>query len=128
VASGIWAAARVPFQLRGRALDALMAAPEPAATPRPVPRGAVGAANRMVAALARVPGSPWRDTCLYRSIAECLVLRRYGVPAFVRIGVRNENPPHGRIMAHAWVVRAGDDGAPPEATHNELLHSLLVRG
>jgi hypothetical protein len=68
-----------------------------------VPRGGVGAANRLLRLLARLPGHRWRNTCLYRSVAECLVLRGYGVPAIVKIGVKNDT---GDIEAHAWVVRA----------------------
>lgn len=127
--AGVAAAARVPVYLRGTRLRALME-PPPAGGSRgaEAPRGAVGAvgaAVRCVGLLARVPGLPWRDTCLYRSVAECLVLRRYGVPAYVRIGVRNENPPHGAIAAHAWVVRAAPGDGGPQPGPNELLHALL---
>ena len=48
-----------------------------------VPRGAIGAAMILLRVLGRLPGRRWRNTCLYRSVAECLVLRRYGVPATV---------------------------------------------
>jgi hypothetical protein len=67
--------------------------------------------------LASVPLSPWRNTCLYRSIAECLVLHRYDIPATIRLGVRNEAPPHGPIVAHAWVIYPG---AVPHVTHAPL--------
>lgn len=125
VAAGVAAAARVPLYLRGMRLRALMAPPVGASGSAEAPRGAVGAAFRGVALLARVPGLPWRNTCLYRSVAECLVLRRYGVPAYVRIGVRNEDPPHGAIVAHAWVVRATAGDGVPEPGPNELIHALL---
>lgn len=79
---------------------------------------AARAARGMLRRLARLPLSPWRNTCLYRSIAECLVLRYYGVPAAVRLGVRNEAPPHGAIVAHAWVVYPGSTVA---VEHVELM-------
>jgi hypothetical protein len=125
VAAGAWAALRVPLWLRGDRLSALLA--PPAAVPSPargVPRGAVGAAFLALRVLARVPGRAWRFTCLYRSAAECLLLRRYGVPAHVRIGVRSED---GAILAHAWVVRPGEGGAPPAPTNDDLIHALLGR-
>lgn len=126
--TGIWAAARVPFWLGGKRLLALMEPPAPGSTTASpaVPRGAVGAARRGVALLARVPGLPWRNTCLYRSVAECLVLRAYGVRAFVRIGVRNDGETRD-IAAHAWVARAGEGAEAPAPTHNDLSHVLLAR-
>lgn len=78
-------------------------------------------ARRALALLSRVPGARWRTTCLYRSAAECLVLRAMGVPVRVVIGVdasrgtgaTNAAAPGGdtAIRAHAWV--AGADDAPP---------------
>ena len=125
---GVAAALRSPLWLRGERLTELMEAPAGLTAESPVPRGATGSAFLMLRVLARVPGLPWRFTCLYRSIAECLVLRSHGVPAVLRIGVRNEGPPANAIVAHAWVVRAPGDGSPPAPTHNDLLHALLVRG
>jgi hypothetical protein len=129
VLAGAWAALRAPWWLEGDRLSTLLRPPADAradaaastgagvtADPHPsaeAPRGAVGAAVRTVALLSRLPRSPWRNTCLYRSAAECLVLRRYGVPALVRIGVRGDGEPDGGgILAHAWVVRAGEPALP----------------
>lgn len=132
---GATAALRVPWWLRGRRVEKLLdrsggecareispgrtdspatspGTTDPAATtspgvlPPPVPL-ATRAARAAINRLAKVPFSPWRNTCLYRSIAECLVMRHYGIPALIRIGVRNEAPPHGPIVAHAWVVYPG---------------------
>jgi hypothetical protein len=128
LAWGVAAALRAPLWLRGERLTELMEAPAALPAERAVPRGATGSAFLLLRMLGRVPGSPWRSTCLYRSIAECLVLRRHGVPAVLRIGVRNEGPPANAIVAHAWVVRAPADGSPPAPTHDDLLHALLVRG
>lgn len=125
LAAGVAAAVRVPVYLRGMRLRALMEPPTSGTHGAEAPRGAVGAAYRCVALLARVPGLPWRNTCLYRSVAECLVLRRYGVPAYVRIGVRNEDPPHGAIVAHAWVVRTTAEDGVTTPGPNELIHALL---
>jgi hypothetical protein len=66
-----------------------------------------------VRVLSAVPGLPWRNTCLYRSVAECLALRRYGVPAVVRIGVRAGQGTETPIVAHAWVVRDPAAEPPP---------------
>jgi hypothetical protein len=128
LAEGVSAALRSPLWLRGERLTELMDAPAGLAPESAVPRGATGAAFLTLRILGRVPHSPWRFTCLYRSIAECLVLRRHGVPAVMRIGVRNEGPPAGAIVAHAWVVRAPPGGAAPAPTRDDLLHALLVRG
>jgi hypothetical protein len=58
--------------------------------------------------LARIPGGIWRTTCLYRSVAECMVLVRLGVPAVLRIGVCAGAVGHApSIAAHAWVEREG---------------------
>jgi hypothetical protein len=55
--------------------------------------------------LARVPGAGWRDTCLYRAIAECLVLRAFEFPAVVRLGVRGSADE--TVAAHAWTECEG---------------------
>jgi hypothetical protein len=112
VLAGAWAGLRAPWWLEGERLHALLRPPAQA-DGADAPRGAVSAAVRTVALLSRLPRSPWRNTCLYRSTAECLVLRRYGVPALVRIGARRDDAANGgEILAHAWVVRAGDPASP----------------
>lgn len=84
----------------------------------------VRVALRILPMLASVPGDRWKNTCLYQSVAECLVLRHYGVPATVSIGVRNAAPPDGPILAHAWVDRA--DGKPAPEGFQELENAPLV--
>ena len=111
--TGAWAALRTPLWLRGRRWTTLLAPPAQSASGAVAARGAVRAARAGVRALAAVPGSPWRNTCLYRSVAECLALRRYGVPAVVRIGVRSGDDPARPIVAHAWVVADPAAEAPP---------------
>lgn len=118
--SGARAALAAPGWIEGPRLSELMA-PAPAARAGAAPpRGAVRAALTGVRWLARVPRSPWRNTCLYRSVAECLVLRRYAVGAVVRIGVRSDE---GEIGAHAWVERA--DGRPAASAPSADAHQTL---
>src|SRR5437588_8089073 len=66
---------------------------------------AVRAAHLTLRWLSRAAFPVWRNTCLYRAVAECLVLRRYGVPCRLELGVASHDAP-GRITAHAWVVRS----------------------
>jgi hypothetical protein len=113
--TGAWSALRVPLWLRGRRWQELLVPPaEPHPDTAP-PRRVIGAAMYGVKLLAAVPGSPWRNTCLYRSVAECLALRHYGIPAVVRIGVRAGGEGETPIVAHAWVVRdPAAEPAPPD--------------
>lgn len=112
---------RTPLYVRGRSVDRLLESTAAAAAGEALSAEILSSlrwARALLRRLARLPLSPWRDTCLYRSIAECLVLRWYGVPAAIRFGVRNESPPHGPIVAHAWVVYMG---SATSATHVELV-------
>jgi hypothetical protein len=77
--------------------------------PRPEPEAALRAARRTLRLLALLPGGRWRATCLYESVAECLVLRRSGVAAAVCIGVKRQGDGTPGIAAHAWVARNGSD-------------------
>lgn len=47
---------------------------------------------------------PYRATCLRQSLALWWLLRRRGIPAALRIGVRKEQ---GELQAHAWVEHDG---------------------
>jgi len=67
---------------------------------------AVRIAHGALARLARVRASRWRATCLHRSVAECVVLRAYGLPARVVIGVGN-GAALATTIAHAWVECEG---------------------
>ena len=117
VLGGVRAALASAAWVDGPRLTELLAPPSAAVPERRVPRGATGAANHLLRVLARLPGGRWRNTCLYRSVAECLVLRRYGVPAVVKIGVRTQT---GDIEAHAWVVRADRPDAAEPGGHLPL--------
>jgi hypothetical protein len=116
VLAGVDAALRSAAWIDGPRLRELLEPPQPARERAP-PRGATGAALLMLRLLPRLPGGRWRNTCLYRSVAECLVLRRYGVPALVKLGVRSGE---GAIEAHAWVERA-DRPPSAEAAHQPLV-------
>jgi hypothetical protein len=111
--TGAWSALRVPLWLRGRRWQELLVPPAASAEHPDPPRGVVRASLLGVRVLSAVPGLPWRNTCLYRSVAECLALRRYGVPAVVRIGVRAGQGTETPIVAHAWVVRDPAAEPPP---------------
>jgi hypothetical protein len=67
---------------------------------------AVRAAHRALAWLARIRPARWRAACLHRSVAECVVLRAYGLPARVVIGVGN-GAVSATTIAHAWVECEG---------------------
>ena len=128
---GAWAGLRAPFWTSGGRLHSVVderyaAAAgthaieglEPAADPRVV--AALLAAKRALALLSR-SRFIWRNTCLYRSVAECLVLRHYGRAAFVRIGVRRDAgdasagvDEHLLVQAHAWVMYAGPERVEPQ--------------
>lgn len=113
--TGAWSALRVPLWLRGRRWQELLVPPAAAAAEPDPPRGVIRASRVVIRVLSAVPGLPWRNTCLYRSVAECLALRRYGVPAVVRIGVRAGQGAETPIVAHAWVVRdPAAEPAPPD--------------
>lgn len=113
--TGAWSALRVPLWLRGRRWQELLVPPAASGAEARLPRGVIRASRAGVRVLAALPGSPWRNTCLYRSVAECLALRRYGVPAVVRIGVRAGRGDETPIVAHAWVVRdPAAEPAPPD--------------
>ena len=113
--TGAWSALRVPLWLRGRRWQELLVPPAASGERADPPRGVVRASYAGVRVLSAVPGLPWRNTCLYRSVAECLALRRYGVPAVVRIGVRAGQGTETPIVAHAWVVRdPAAEPAPPD--------------
>jgi hypothetical protein len=47
---------------------------------------------------------PWQPSCLPRSLVLWFLLRRQGVPAELRIGVRKSQQ---QLQAHAWVEVEG---------------------
>ena len=97
---GVVAALRAPRWVRGHRVERLLeegrgavgpeGTSEPTRTPPPAAVFGVRIARALLRRLAWLPRSPWRNTCLYRSVAECLILRHYGVPAAIRLGVRRQ--------------------------------------
>jgi hypothetical protein len=63
------------------------------------------AAHSALARLARLAPARWLNTCLYRSVAECLALRALALPARVVIGVGTGSADD--VIAHAWVECEG---------------------
>ena len=104
---GAISALAVPLRLRGSGIATLIRGVPPLGRERGDPKDALRAAHRMLRVLARARLPWWRNTCLYRAVAECLVLRYYGIPSRVRLGVArpgSESPIH----AHAWSLRGND--------------------
>jgi hypothetical protein len=62
-------------------------------------------AHAAIARLARLAPGRWLNTCLYRSVAECLALRALALPARVVIGVGTGVADD--VIAHAWVECEG---------------------
>jgi hypothetical protein len=132
VARGVAAALQSPLWLRRNNLVELIGEPDPIDLIRATHAERAGPALRAAHATLRLLGRAafplWRNTCLYRAVAECLVLRRCGIPCRLELGVGHlgtrgwglgvgNDEELGKITAHAWVVRA--DGAatasPPAA-------------
>lgn len=93
---------------RAQAAALLLAAPFAIRSPyrqrflNPSPgAGKSGAADRLVEAMRQaILFNPFRYTCLERAGALHRLLRRYGIPSVLRIGVKSAA---SGIAAHAWV-------------------------
>jgi len=119
-AIGATTALAVPVHLLGGGIGTLVRDPGPLPPARGDPTDAHRAALRMLQLLARAGLPWWRNTCLYRAVVECLVLRRYGVRSRVQLGVAR--PGEGSpISAHAWSTR--ENGGDPSL---QTLRSLVV--
>lgn len=110
---GVSAAMSTPFWLRDRRLKDLIDGQAPAAVRADDPTAAIRFAYGALRILGRTPLLPYRNTCLYRSIAECLTLTRLGIPCRLRIGVQRDGPACDAIEAHAWVERGGGTTMEP---------------
>jgi Transglutaminase-like superfamily len=118
-AIGATTALAVPVHLLGGGIGTLVRDPGPLPPARGDPTDALRAALRMLQLLARARLPWWRNTCLYRAVVECLVLRRYGVRSRVQLGVAR--PGEGSpISAHAWSTRGSADPSL------QTLRSLVV--
>lgn len=103
---GAWVALSTPFWVCSRPLGRLLALPDRPRAPSPDVAFSVRVSLVTLRRLARLPASPWRNTCLYRSVATCRCLRAHGLEARLRLGVRRDGTGSG-IAAHAWVETAG---------------------
>jgi hypothetical protein len=104
----------------------LVSATTPDATSMPPRREGGAAAAREAARLVRAAArlSPFPSTCLTRSIVLSRLLRRRGLAAGIRIGVRRGEGP---FAAHAWVEVDGEpvsDRADVAERHAAFAESL----
>jgi hypothetical protein len=79
-------------------------------------------ANGTVRQLARTH-TAWRNTCLYRSAAQYLVLKDFGRPAAIRIGVKSvKHEDEEEVAAHSWVLHDGPELVQDtDMTYEELV-------
>ncbi len=121
-AIGAWSALTTPLRLRHDLAD-LLAAPESSTSHEGDAALSVAVAHKTLKILAAVPFLPWRNTCLYRSVAECLALRAYSVAARLCLGVESQDSAAHGLIAHAWVERvdsATETAEPPGARLQRL--------
>ena len=108
---GVRAALRAPLWVSGarlrRALEAEVSESPKRDRVDPDLVVALRVANGSVRQLARTH-TAWRNTCLYRSAAQYLVLRDFGRDAAIRIGVKQvAHDDEGEVAAHSWVLHDG---------------------
>jgi Transglutaminase-like superfamily len=102
---GAVAALRVPLSLGGGRLTLLLRPTRAAADESVTPT----VSTEDVALAGGLPASrrPWRNSCLYRSVAQTHVLRAYGRTAHVALGAGRVEA--DTVGAHAWVVYDGPE-------------------
>lgn len=108
---GLRAALRAPLWVSGArlrsALEAEAAPDTRTLLPDPDLVLALRVANGFVRHLSKTH-TAWRNTCLYRTVAQYLVLKDFGRSAGIRIGVQdpaNRKP----MLAHSWVIYHGPE-------------------
>ena len=123
---GLSAAARAPLWASGVRLKSALEAQVDSDAKR-VHTGpglvlALRVANGSIRQLARTH-TAWRNTCLYRSAAQYLVLKDFGRPAAIRIGVKNAtHQDDGDVAAHSWVLHDGPELVQDtDMTYEELV-------
>lgn len=116
IARGVTVALATPFWLRPARLHELLRGGQQHIVPAKEISTEIAVAHRSLALLARVRLPLWRNTCLFRSVAECLVRQLHGAEYRLRIGVAAGVAVHG-VAAHAWVV---DRCAATHATFTPL--------
>ncbi|HEY0243711.1 MAG TPA: lasso peptide biosynthesis B2 protein [Gemmatimonadaceae bacterium] len=110
---GMSAAMRAPFWVHGKRLRGALGAQVERTAQRsdadPALVVSLRVANGSIRQLSRTR-TAWKNTCLYRSVAQYLVLKKYGRSAAIRIGIRSS--PHedeGDVAAHSWVLHDGPE-------------------
>ena len=123
---GMSAALRAPLWISGSRLKSALEAQVDATANRahtdPGLVVALRVANGSIRQLARTR-TAWRNTCLYRSAAQYLVLKDFGRPAAIRIGVKNAtHHDDGNVAAHSWVLHDGPELVQDtDMTYEELV-------
>ena len=123
---GMSAALRAPLWISGSRLKSALEAQVDATSKRvhtdPGLVVALRVANGSIRQLARTH-TAWRNTCLYRSAAQYLVLKDFGRPAAIRIGVKNAtHQDEGDVAAHSWVLHDGPELVQDtDMTYEELV-------
>ena len=122
---GLSAALRAPLLVRGSrlrsALEAQVDRNEKLVDVDSELVAALRIANGFIRQLSRTR-TGWKNTCLYRSAAQYLVLKDYGRAAAIRIGVKR--PAHyddGDVTAHSWVLHDGPEPVQDTDTSYEEL-------
>lgn len=123
---GMSAAIRAPFWISGSrfksALEAQVDADNKRVHTDPGLVVALRIANGSIRQLARTH-TAWRNTCLYRSAAQYLVLKDFGRPAAIRIGVKDGvHKDEGDVLAHSWVLHDG----PELVQDSDMTYEALV--
>lgn len=123
---GMSAAFRAPLYVSGTRLKAAIEAEVDEESGRahsdPSLVVALRVANGAVRQLARTH-TAWRNTCLYRSAAQYLVLKDFGRPAAIRLGVKHgQHEDEGDVTAHSWVIHDGPEPVQDtDMTYEELV-------
>jgi hypothetical protein len=123
---GVKAALRAPLWISGERLRSALEAQVDERSKHvhtdPALVVALRVANGTVRQLARTH-TAWRNTCLYRSAAQYLVLREFGRSAAIRIGVRDaRHEDDGEVEAHSWVLHDGAELVQDtDMTYEELV-------
>ena len=107
LAEGVRVALATPSHI-DHSLPELLEPVQPTTRGESDPALAIRTAHRTLRYLARIPGSRWRNTCLYRSVAECVLLREHGIAARLCIGVEHQDGSAPGVGAHAWVESRAD--------------------
>jgi hypothetical protein len=90
----------------------------------PALMAALRVANGFVRQLSRTR-TGWKNTCIYRSAAQYLVLKDYGRSAAIRIGVKPaDHHDEGDVAAHSWVLHDGPEPVQDtDSSYEELVFS-----